>query len=275
MCALALTGCWRNCRLFRHLPDVGKNIRKEFSVYLAAALLLIGIQVIVSMVMVHYDADDAFFLGTAVTDVYHNSVFQIDPYTGDAYTSLPVRYVLSPFPVFNEIISTLAGGIHPAVTAHMVFPGVFLLAAYAGTYHLGKTMYSGDRKASGLFLLFVSVVQMCSCFSIYTSGTFMMTRIWQGKAVLAAVILPAICYLGLLLRQHKSWTAAWIAMLCAMMAGCFVSTMGVMLCPIALGVFLLREGIWERDWRFVGKSLLCCIPCAVIAGLYLLLSYGG
>ena len=104
--------------------------KKRPSFYFCIAILLILLQIAVCSLMAHMDADDCFYVATATTDVYTDTIFEVDPYTGTAYRALPRRYVLSPFPVFLAVVSQLSGRLHPAVMAHMVFPAVFLSMAY-------------------------------------------------------------------------------------------------------------------------------------------------
>lgn len=110
--------------------------------------------------MAHMDADDCFYVATATTDVYTDTIFEVDSYTGTAYRALPRRYVLSPFPVFLAVVSQLSGRLHPAVMAHMVFPAVFLSMAYMVQAVLAKNGFPekkgpGDLSSSGsLYLQF-------------------------------------------------------------------------------------------------------------------------
>ena len=89
--------------------------KKRPSFYFCIAILLILLQIAVCSLMAHMDADDCFYVATATTDVYTDTIFEVDPYTGTAYRVLPRRYVLSPFPVFLAVVSQLSGRLHPAV----------------------------------------------------------------------------------------------------------------------------------------------------------------
>ena len=115
--------------------------------------------------MAHMDADDCFYVATATTDVYTDTIFEVDPYTGTAYRALPRRYVLSPFPVFLAVVSQLSGRLHPAVMAHMVFPAVFLSMAYMVQAVLAKKWFPGEKKAQGIYLLLAACI--CSFFRLF------------------------------------------------------------------------------------------------------------
>ena len=165
------------------------------SVYFWMTVLVIVLQVLMCAAMAHMDADDCFYVAAAATDVHTDSIFAVDPYTGCEYRTLPRRYVLSPFPVFLAVVSQLSGGLHPAIMAHMVFPVIFLPMAYMVQYCLAEKLFSGERKAKDIYLLLAACICSFSGYSVYNAGNFQMVRIWQGKAVLASVLLPYLLYL--------------------------------------------------------------------------------
>ena len=135
--------------------------------------------------MAHMDADDCFYVATATTDVYTDTIFEVDPYTGTAYRALPRRYVLSPFPVFLAVVSQLSGRLHPAVMAHMVFPAVFLSMAYMVQAVLAKKWFPEKKRPRGsiFFWQLVSAVFPAILFTMrnFPDGSYL-----AGKAVLAS-----------------------------------------------------------------------------------------
>ena len=118
------------------IPALAKK-KIHFNFYLCLAVLLIALQVVMCTVLAHMDADDCFYVGAATTDVYTDTIFEINPYTGREYIGLLRRYIFSPFPVFLAVVSQLANGLHPAIMAHVFFPLVFLPGAYLVQYMLG------------------------------------------------------------------------------------------------------------------------------------------
>ena len=112
-------------------------------------------QIGVCVYYAHMDADDAFYVATATTSVHTDSIFAYNPYSGAEYAVLPRRYVLSPFPVLLAVISQLSGGLHPAVTAHTIYPVVFLLAAYLVYHQFGRLWFAEKEESRGCFCFFV------------------------------------------------------------------------------------------------------------------------
>lgn len=252
----------------------GKRLRKsipEISPWMWIAAGMILVQIGVCVYYAHMDADDAFYVATATTSVHTDSIFAYNPYSGAEYAVFPRRYVLSPFPVLLAVISQLSGGLHPAVTAHTIYPVVFLLAAYLVYHQFGRLWFAEKRREQGVFLLFCAVIIWFSGFSVYTGGNFMLVRIWQGKAVLAAVILPFLIYLGLVLMLEDQLEYPWLLLAMANLAACHVSSMGIMLAPVVTGLFVLLALVKNRSPRRFLYGILCCMPSLLLGGVYLCL----
>lgn len=246
------------------------NLR-NVSAWFWIALILIAAQICVVSLLAHIDADDAFYVATATTAVHTDSVFAVNPYTGNAYRKLPSRYVLSPFPIFLAVISQLCSGLHPAILAHAIFPAVFLIMAYLTLYQFAKLFFQKDADARGIFLILGCVLTWFSGFSVYTSGNFQMIRIWQGKGLLAAALLPLSIWLCMKIVMQKKPEFPWYFLLLTNGACCLVSSMGIMLSPLVMGIFAVMGAVHCRDPKRIIKCVLCCIPSIVLGAVYVLI----
>lgn len=271
MSVFALYGLWKlNIDREMHIVRIKREL-PQVSVWMWIAVAAIFIQIFIAAVYAHMDADDSFYVATATTSVQTDSVFQYNPYSGVEYRILPKRYVLSPFPVLLAIFSRLSGGMHPAVLAHTVYPAVFFAAAYLVYHQFGKMFFSEKKREQGIFLLFCAVLIWFSGFSVYTAGNFQMVRIWQGKAVLASVILPFLMYLGFEIMLKEQVGYSRFLMIFASMAACHVSSMGIMLAPIVIAAYTLLT-LWKtRSIRCMGYTILYILPSLILGSVYLML----
>lgn len=283
-----LKGCWKGGRATagKAVKETRKNqkeqkssgIRRQIadrlrriSPFMYLAILMITVQVVIASFYAHMDADDAFYVGTATAAVETNTLFSIDPYTGFAYKVLPKRYALSPFPVLLAVISRLCGGLHPAILAHVVYPIVFLPMVYVCFYYLGRKYFREDGHARGLFLMFTAVLTWFSGFSVYTSGNFTLVRLWQGKAMLAGLLLPFTLYLCLCTLMETEEEYSYLLLFMANLACCHVSSMGIMLSPIMIGTFALIAAVKKHSFMPVIKGVICCLPSLILGVGYLFL----
>lgn len=243
---------------------------RQFTLCIWAELVLIVGQVCIYIRYQYANADDAFFVAAASTSLATNTIFAYNPYTGTAYEKLPSRYVLSPFYAFNAVISKMTD-THPAIMAHMVFMILFLLLAYAVYALIGRALFSGNTEKLGYFLVVLSGLNMFAAYSERTSGLFLLIRLWQGKAILAGILLPLILYLAIRIFMLEGKRADWILLLLLMCACCMVSSMGIMLGAIMLGILGILFAWKNRNFRLLVYTALCCLPNLLCAGIYLVI----
>ena len=165
-------------------------------------------------------------------------------------------------------------GLHPAIMAHMIFPAVFLLAVYCVQYLLGKKWFADDRRGQGMYLFLVACIASFSAYSVYNAGSFQMVRLWQGKAVLASVFLPLLFYLCQSILMEKKAEYPWLLLAMAVLSCCLLSSMGIILGTLMLGVFLLLCLVCKRDWRSFLKGSFCCLPSLILGVFYILVLKG-
>lgn len=271
MIVLTIYGLWEFQKDIKiHVECIRKSL-PQVSVWMWLAIVAIVVQIVIAVVYAHMDADDSFYVGTATTSVYTDSVFQINPYSGVAYKGLPKRYILSPFPILLAILSQLSGGLHPAIMAHVIYPVVFFTAAYLVYHQLGKLLFPDEKGQQGIFLLLCAVLIWFSGFSVYTAGNFQLVRIWQGKAILASVLLPFLIYLGLYMMLKEQPAYSWLVLALANLAACHVSSMGIMLSPLVMGSFILLDLCRNRKISRIFIEIVCCLPSLILGFAYLIL----
>lgn len=261
---------------YKRIPGIVRRIFgvvKDFTLCIWAQFLLIAGQVFVYIRYQYTNSDDAFFVAAATTSLATNTIFSYNPYTGAEFAKLPSRYVLSPFYAFTATVSKLTD-THPAIIAHMVFMIFFLLLSYAVYTLIGRALFSYDMEKLGYFLVVLSALNIFAAYSERTSGLFLLIRLWQGKAVLAGILLPMILYLGIrifLLEDRGRKRADWLLLFLLMAACCMVSSMGIILGAIMLGLTGILFAWRNRSLKFLVCTGLCCLPNMFCAGIYLVI----
>lgn len=243
---------------------------KERGFWYGVLILLMILQAIYVGICYQVNDDDAFYVASAQTTLDTNSLFMIDPYTGDAFSKFPARYVLSPFPLFMAFISKLVG-VKATVMAHTLLPMVLILMVYAVYSLWAKELFRENVKAQTIFLFWVMVILAFSDFSTHARGMMMFPRIWQGKAILATILLPLVLLLGMRMIHRPLKRGEWLYMGVVMLACCHTSSMGIMLGAIELGLCGLLAALGQKNVRLLFYTILCCIPNLIYAGIYVLI----
>lgn len=243
---------------------------RQFTLCIWAQLALIAAQCFVYMRYQYTNADDSFFVAAATTALSTDTIFAYSPYTGTAYESLPSRYVLSPFYGFTAVVSKITD-VHPAVVTHLVFMIVFLLLSYAVFALIGRALFAKDMEKCGYFLCVLSALNIFSAYSERTSGQFLLIRLWQGKAVLAGILIPLILYMAIRFFWMEAKCADWILWFFLMSACCMVSSMGIMLGAIMTGLFGILYAWKQKKVRLLLYPALCCTPNIICAVAYIVI----
>ena len=239
------------------------------NLFLIIAVLVIGAITVYAVVFSCPDADDEFFVGMAVAEQYSDKVFHINPVVGRRYYNLPSRYVLSQFPTLLAVISELSGHVHPAIIAHIGYPLIFIPFAFAVRYLLARCFFEDRPDLQGIFLIISAVAVWFSGYSLYNGELFLFTRVWQGKGLLAGAWLPLLMYLGILSMGEMDRGMNPLLPAMAVLAGCSLSSMGIALTPVLMGVIALYGFIKNRKIIILAQGFASILPAIILGGIYL------
>ena len=242
------------------------------------ALLLIACQLILVVFFQHNDADDSWYVGTSVTTCETGSLFVYSPYSGALLDWANVKdYILSPLPILWAACAKLLG-IHPTVFSHNVVPVLVVCFAYVVYFLLGTellgTKLSAHKKNSSpdvwYFLVFVSILNLFGYYSTRTTGTFLLLRSWQGKAIYCAILLPLLFYY--VLKVFKEPIGKWISgMFLTSLASCLTCFSAVTLTPLLIGAMCLTYAIAKKDIKVPLKMAVSIVPNVVLLLIYVLM----
>lgn len=219
----------------------------------------------------HIDDDDAFYVGTATTTIETNTLYKYSATTGglEGEHNIP-RYRLGPFPIYYAIVSSWIN-IHPAIVAHVILPIIFIILVYSIYALLGHELFNKDLKNSIIFVLLFCFLNLFGNYSIRTTFTFLLFRIWQGKAVLCNIIIPLIFYMFLSEEKKQDELITKITLFLIVLAGVFTTTMGVVFPSIIIGVLGLLYVFYNKSIKNIFGHFLCCLPAICYGILYFIL----
>lgn len=259
-----------------HKQKKQRSVKKEWTVcerlVVLCALGIILFQVFFVVWKTHMDADDTFYIGHAVTSLGTNSMYQFSPYTGEKMASIPINYVLSPLPIFWAFLSKMSE-VHPAVIAHIFVPMIFIPTAYSVVYLIGCRLFKNSRSEVGCFMLIYAVLQQFGYTSVYTASTFLLFRIWQGKAMIANIFLPLVFLSADTFYTEKNNKKYWIVLGAVSLATCFCSSMGIVLGGIEMVAIILAHFLVTRKLSVLKSGIIACVPYILGGIMYLIMKF--
>lgn len=246
-----------------------KNIQQH-SYMIIFLILAVFIQQLIIFNHIDWSADASYYIGKVTTDVYTNTMGHYNPYTGAALKSLDSRRVFACFQEFNAVIAQFFN-IHPLKQAKLIMPQILALMTSILYYQVGLQLFDGNKKKSDLLVFFVVLLDIFSN-TIYTNSTFLLTRTYEGKSILANIIIPAMIYCFLRLWKKYQIKLTNILLIIISFSSCIFTASSMMIVPVGLTAGLLPWIIKEREWKKIPLYILCVIPNMFVCIVYLLAS---
>lgn len=251
------------CYEMPRLKEIGKS---GWMTWLIFALILL-VQLIMSIIYMTPDGDDSYYITQAVIADVKDVMMREEAYTG-VVGALKLRYFLSPFPMFIAFLARRSG-VHAVIVAHTVLPLVLIPLTYLVYYKIGSCFFNKHKDKVAVFMVIISGIQIFGAASFYTNETFFMTRTWQGKSVLANVIIPLVFYMLLLICRateakkevNVELSGVILALLLVNMAGMLLSSMWMFLMPVYEGTLMLVIAIRNKKPKLVPALLIAVLPC--------------
>ena len=252
----------------------GKVITKDEIVLWIIAIILVVFQVVMYVITQSFDGDDAYYVVQSLLTQETGTMYSIKPYTG-LTTGIDLRHALAAVPMWIAYIGCVSG-IHSTVVAHTII-GVFIIPLlYMIYYQIGILLFGKDRKRIPIMLILISTMYIFGNVSIYTNATFMLTRTWQGKSMLANMVILTVTWLLLAMYETEGFEKEfrlgyWIMMIATNIVAAMCSTASVFLMAILIGLSGLVMAIAKRDIQVVLRLLVTCLPLVLYGAMYILI----
>lgn len=225
---------------------------------------------VVTATLQHTDADDSRFVVNAVDIVRTNKMFLTNPATGQAiphWEGELVKDVTSPWAVFIAYCAKVTD-IHPTIMAHSVLQLVLTFILCLVYWMLSDVFFKEDITSRSIFVVLALLINVYGHYSVYSAETFAITRIWQGKAVVASIGIPLIYMVSMWIYDDYKKKSQYGLLFLVSMAMCLMSGMGIIISAVMVGCISVVYGIVKKDVRVFVKMMLAAVPC----GLYYLIN---
>ena len=174
-------------------------------------LLLLAVVLVQCLFQAFYtdgSQDAAFYVSLSSVAVEKNALALYNVYSGAKSTAFNPRYVFSAYPYHNAAWSLIMN-LPPIIQARTVMPVVHAFVANLIYYRIGRELFR-DRsaKAADLFVSFILLLQISSR-TLYLPGAFYVARLYEGKSVIANIIVPAILLCMLFLYRRDAGEGRW------------------------------------------------------------------
>lgn len=248
-----------------NLDDVKKNPKILNIIF----LILVLFQAYMGFTYMYEDYDDSNFVAKATIAKDTNTLFVYND-IGEKYDVFPTRHVFSPFPYWTATISELTYS-HPAIIAHTIFPVIFIGLGYSLYYLIGIALFKNNKEKVFTFLIILCILYIFGKYSRYAIFVRLLGRSWQGKSLLANIILPFILYIFLEYIGDSEEKFGWFLFFITLWAGDLLSSMSLFLPLISSGILVVLFAIKDKNIKYIFKFIPCCIPNLVYGIMYFII----
>lgn len=238
----------------------------ENKFFVAAAALMLIIQLLIIGLSYDFTLDASYYVARVTTDVTTDTINIYDPYTGDWTDHFEFRYFFSTYPTFCAVLSYLTG-IHPLTFMKIVMSLTVVAMYNLLIFMIGGRLFKDNKKSQLMFMFFASLM-LFFFSSIYTPAQFLVTRSYEGKAILGNVVLPFIIYLTILIYEDAKREDSYIYLFLTCLGATALSNSANMLLPVMLFVMLLPAFIKLKEKRIVISACISAAPCVILLLLY-------
>lgn len=247
--------------------------------FFLAAVILIAIQVGAILILATPDKDDAFYSGLSSMCLSYDYILEKNAYHGLMETGISKRYAISALPAYQASLSYLSEGLHHLVITHNLFPLFYMPLAYGLFYSIAKEWLKEKKMLcqSGKFLFLFALLHMFGNYYVFSPENFLVTRIWQGKALFVALGVPFLWIVqGTLLdkvcnkESFKALRADLILLICTLFACTFWGETGLYLGPLLVMGQSLSYAMEYKKIKPLFYSILACIPQGLLLLMILL-----
>lgn len=262
------------CVKFRHvwIEQWKERIFRNYTADFYLMMLLIGVQCIFVVLWTDNSPDAAYYVANVSANVATDTINIYEPFTGALQEEFYVRYLFGLYPVHNSVVCQLTG-IHPLLLTKTVMSVFTVIMSYLVYAKIGEQLFEKDEKKVWRLLVFFAIAQFFF-HTVYSGSTFLFTRGYEGKAILANVVIPFILYLGLCLFGRIDDKKSWFMLFCTGIAGVNISMSGMSILPVAISAVALLAIFVHRAWRYLKYYILCILPSVAVLAVYLLCSKG-
>ncbi len=246
--------------------------------------LIVAFQLFMALTRAPFDGDDAYYVVESLLAQQANVMNTILPYTGSS-TPLQARHAMAVFTMWEAFIAK-ASGVHATIVCHTVLPLILLPLVYIVYLESGRILLGKRQDLIPVFMIFIALFQMFGNTSIYTVETFLMMRTWQGKAMVANLIIPMIMWIflemfedcrkpGYLWKEETYGgtriirNSSWIMLFMVNMAAGIMSSMGIVFGSGLVAVMSFMLLVYTRDIKVIPKAALSVVPSVIYLYVYM------
>ena len=266
--AVCILGAVRGARLCKPAAIRAASFVKSHISAFVGMVCITAVFASIVIISYQFTLDASFYVGDVTTAIRTDTIKIYDAFTGDWQDHFDMRYFFATFPM-NDAVMCSIFHIHPLLWCKMTISLTAILLTFMVLYMTGRQLFGASAGKICLFLLFAAVADFFM-ITIYTTATFLTTRSYEGKCLLANVVLHGILYIYIRLLEDVKDMRTWLLLLLVALGAPVLSSTSNMLVPAMIGVTIVPLALIKRDITVLPKAVMCMLPGVSLTLIYIL-----
>lgn len=217
-------------------------------------------------------ADASYYIGDTGRSVATNTIEQYNQYTGLKRTELDPQYMLLTYTAHSSVLSYVTG-IHPLIIWRQVMGSIVIILSNLLVYKIAWTLLYRKESLTILAWIFWILVS-CFTYSTYTPAGFLFYRAFEGKTILAVVIIPAFLLQMIKSIFSKFQTDDFLVTLIVTIGSLPFCMSSMMLIPVVVSLFYIPGMIAYKSKKACCQYISIICICVLELFGYMLISKG-
>ena len=236
-----------------------------------AAFIVIFIitAVFASVILLSYQftLDASYYVGNTATALQTDTINMYDPFTGEWLDHYEMRYFFATFTINDAVICSILH-MHPLIWCKITMAGTAVLLTIMVLYMTARRLFGTDMRRIAVFILLAAVADLFM-ITIYTTSAFLTTRTYEGKCLLANVVLPGMFYIYVCLLEDVKDSRSWLLLFLTALGASALSSSSNMLIPAMIAVTFIPLAILRKDLWVIPKAAACMLPGMILTVIYI------
>ncbi len=223
--------------------------------------------ILITMAVYRSDADDSFYVSNVALFAESGRLNPYDSSFGIEELGTVPMYDFQIWEAFMAVLCRVFR-VEAVTMMHTVCLPVLLILSASAYLLLGRVVTKGDSGKAALFYVLMTVFHLFGGYAVYSEGSFLLSRLWQGKAVYLNVALPVMTAL-ILENAEKRRRFLWLELLICMSAGIALNPTSMYVMGFQLFFMLIAISCVRREVKY----LLHSIPAVLEVALFTVLIF--
>ena len=249
------------------IREAAARIKSDRKCAIILAVIII-LQTFIIVRSYDFTLDAAYYVANVTTTLDTDMINIYDPFTGAWQDHFELRYAFATYSI-NDAFLCRVFGLPALVGTKTVMASTVAILSNIMYLGISDELFRKDTRKVTVMMTVICWVNF-TFVTLYTASNFLITRTYEGKAVLGNITVPFIFLLFTVLLSEDVPKHYWLMLFAAAFGSTTITSSANMLVPAEISILLIPYIIMKKKWKLIPKWILMLLPGVVMMGIYVL-----